>query len=87
MMFPKFNLLGKIGTSIVRTIVPIVAGIAVSWAVRHGFHLDQAEVTAWLTPLCGGAWYTAARWLEEKAGPRWGWLLGKATTPSYSPTS
>jgi hypothetical protein len=77
---------GDLLPSYIRTIVPVVVGAALSWAIRHGLPadwLDQGEVTAWLTPLVIGAYYAAVRWLERRI-PAAGWLLGLAKQPGYS---
>lgn len=70
-------------TSLIRTIVPTIVGVAVAWAVKHGINIDEAEVNAWLIPLCISAYYTVARYLEIKV-PEFGWLLGMAKAPGYA---
>lgn len=71
--------------SLVRTIVPIVAGAVASFAIRHGLNIKEAEVSAWLMPVVQGAWYSVPRLLEPRF-PWMGWFLGLAKQPAYSPT-
>lgn len=79
-------------TSLMRTVVPILAGLVLTLAADIGLDLDSAEVTAAVTAAMTAAYYTAFRLLEEWAGRigvPWlrtlaGVLLGWATPPDYS---
>lgn len=71
-------------TSLIRTIVPIIVGaiLSVPLVKALGITADQAAqlVTAGLIAL----YYAAARVLEHYVSPRFGWLLGSATAPTYT---
>jgi hypothetical protein len=70
--------------SAIRTVVAVIAGAACSWLIRQGLSIDEAEVTAWLTPLAISGYYVVIRWLEVHV-PQVGWLFGVAKQPGYSP--
>lgn len=76
--------IGDVLVSLVRTGVAIVVGAFVSWAVRHGAHIDAASATAYITPAAIAAYYAVVRLLETQF-PALGWLLGIAKAPSYTP--
>lgn len=78
-------------TSIVRTVVPIVAGVLLGLAARAGLDLDEGMVTTYVTAAVTAGYYALWRALEELAG-RLGWeplrtaaglLLGWAKPPQY----
>lgn len=78
-------------TSVMRTLVPVVAGLLLSWAARAGLHLDSATTTAYVTAGLTAAYYLLFRGLEALA-QRLAWqplqlaaglLLGWARPPSY----
>lgn len=71
-------------TSMIRTIVPTIIGAVCAWAVKRGVNIDEAEVSAWLVPLCISVYYTVARYVEIKV-PQAGWLLGMPKQPGYAP--
>ena len=73
-------------TSLIRTIVPVVVGAVLSALARRGLDIDQAEVTAWLTPLVISGYYSLARLAEIKL-PQLGWLLGVPKAPGYAAAS
>lgn len=77
--------------SFVRTLVPVVAGLVLSWAARLGLDLDDAQVTTYVTAGLTAVYYVVFRGLEELA-ERMGWrpvqllagvLLGWARPPQY----
>lgn len=77
--------------SLMRTLVPIVAGLALSWAARIGLHLDDVTVTTYVTAGLTLAYYVAFRALEAVA-ERLAWqplqlaagiFLGWARPPAY----
>lgn len=78
-------------TSLMRTVVPIVAGLLLGLAARVGLDLDDATVTAYVTAGLTAGYYALWRALEELA-ERIGWeplrtlaglLLGWAKPPQY----
>lgn len=78
-------------TSLMRTVVPIVAGLLLGLAARVGLDLDDATATAYVTAGLTAGYYALWRTLEELAG-RIGWeplrtlaglLLGWAKPPQY----
>jgi hypothetical protein len=78
-------------TSLMRTLVPVVAGLLLSLAAKVGLDLDDATATAYTTAAVTAAYYALWRALEELAG-RIGWtplrtlagvLLGWAKPPQY----
>lgn len=68
--------------SLIRTCVAVAVGAACSWAVRHGFDIDSAEATAYVTPLAIAGYYALVRTLEKR-WPKLGWLFGVAKQPAY----
>lgn len=71
----------------IRTAVPVVVGVVLSWAVRHGLPvggIDDAQAATYVTPICVAGYYTVARALESR-WPQFGWLLGLAKAPQYVP--
>ena len=65
-------------TSLVRTVVPIVAGWIIAAAVHADIHLDPALVQTVVTAV----YYASVRFAEER-WPQIGWLLGTPKTPAY----
>ncbi|WP_329214772.1 hypothetical protein OG352_05125 [Streptomyces sp. NBC_01485] len=79
-------------TSFMRTVVPIAAGLVLSWLARTGLNVfDSATVTMWVTSGLTAAYYAVFRLLEAGAGRiGWSWLrkaagvlLGWARPPQY----
>lgn len=78
--------------SLLRTVVPVVAGLLLGWAARVGLDLDDGQVTAAVTAALTMAYYAAFRLLEHAAdslGVPWlrtaaGVLLGWARPPQYA---
>ena len=78
--------MGDFGSSLVRTVVPIIAGALLTLLVNLGIDLDEDStlaLTTFLTGLLTAVYYLVVRFLEEKVSPQWGWLLGLAKGPSY----
>ncbi|MFI7014377.1 hypothetical protein [Streptomyces sp. NPDC050164] len=78
-------------TSLMRTVVPIVAGLVLGLAARVGLDLDDATAAAYVTAGLTAGYYALWRALEELAD-RIGWeplrtlaglLLGWAKPPQY----
>ena len=73
--------------SLIRTAVPLVVGAVIATVVKRAPGLEsllvEAEVSAWLNPLCAGLYYAGVRKAEQR-WPSVGWLLGLAKQPGYS---
>jgi len=69
--------------SLIRTLVPLIAGFLITQALRLGIHLDQATVTATVQTLVSAAYYALFRAAEHHLGRYWGWFLGLARPPAY----
>lgn len=72
-------------TSIIRTLVPLVAGWIITWLVAKGFSIDQGALENVLYGLFSGLYYIVVRFVELK-WPAFGVLLGVAQQPSYEGT-
>lgn len=71
--------------SIVRTIVPLIVGGVIAWAVGLGITVDpkfEVLTTTLLTGALTGLYYIAVRLLETYVTPKFGWLLGLAKSPA-----
>lgn len=77
--------------SVVRTLVPVGAGLVLTLAAETGLDLDSGTVTAAVTAAVTAGYYLAFRGLEVLAGRlRWqplrrvaGAFLGYARPPEY----
>lgn len=70
--------------SIVRTIVPILVGAVLGFAVANGIDVDpefEATLTSWLSVGFSGVYYIVVRLFEIYVSPKIGWLLGLAKAP------
>lgn len=76
-------MLYTIGVSLWRSFIPYVTAFIVLQAARMGYDLDNATVNGVLIVMGGFGYQAALRSLEEYISPRWGWLLGLASKPSY----
>ena len=68
--------------SMVRTLVPVVAGLIISGLARIGIEVSEPALITVIDGLVIGGYYALARWLEG----RWtgfGWLLGLPSQPEY----
>lgn len=74
-----------IGTSLVRTIVPVVVGLILTSLAKIGFDIPEGLVTEVVATVLITVYYGAVRLLETYVAPAWGWLLGKAKAPKYNP--
>lgn len=80
--------------SLLRTVVPILAGLVITAAARIGINLDSATVAMYVTAAAIAAYYTAFRLVEayaKRIGNRTlralaGIFLGYAAPPEYPPT-
>ncbi len=75
--------------SIIRTVVPALIGLLwaqltpiLEWASNVGINVDRAAVEALILSAVIGAWYTLARWLENRF-PWFKWINGVAKQPTY----
>lgn len=72
--------------SVIRTIVPVIAGVLIGWAARAGLDLPEGPLAEILTVVITGAYYGLGRWLEQRwpAVGRW-WLAAGLTKrqPDY----
>ncbi len=76
--------------SLVRTLVPIIVGAVLGWFVSNNIALDpefELSLTVAITGAFQGVYYVAVRLFETYVSPRFGWLLGLAKTPKYTPKS
>lgn len=70
-------------TSVIRTAVPYLIGLIVSWLISLGLPASVKDAaTAILTFVIGTIYYLGVRALEKK-WPKLGWLLGSPTAPTY----
>lgn len=78
--------------SFMRTVVPLVAGLLLSWLARAGLDVfSSAQVTMWVTAGLAAGYYGVFRLLEAwsaRIGWTWlrrvaGFLLGWARPPQY----
>lgn len=71
--------------SYARTVVPLVVGGLVAWALHHGHDIHGYE--GLVTVIVTAAYYGLARLLELYVAPQFGWLLGFASSPAYAPAA
>lgn len=77
---------GDFGTSIIRTVTPIVVGAIIAFFASKGIKLDaQASdsLAVFLQALFTGLYYICVRLLEARF-PKAGLLLGSRKTPEYT---
>lgn len=75
--------------SVVRTVVPLIVGFALSLWASAGVDPDPEFATALtgaLTVAFGALYHVAVRLFEQYVSPRFGWLLGLAKQPTYDAT-
>jgi hypothetical protein len=70
-------------TSLVRTVVPLIAGFLITQLVRLGVTLDEATVTTFVEAVVTAAYYALFRFAETRLGAGFGWFLGMARPPQY----
>lgn len=69
--------------AIIRTIVPMLAGAAITFLATYGIEIESAALEAVLFPIISGAYYVVARALASTV-PAFGWLLGHPAKPEYT---
>ena len=77
------RLTAGIGTSLIRTVVPVAVGAILAALAQANLDLDEGLVTEVVTAVCITVYYAIVRLLEEHVSPAWGWLLGVAKVPQY----
>lgn len=50
--------------SIIRTVVPVIAGVLLGWAARVGLDLPEGPVTELVTIAITTGYYALGRWVE-----------------------
>lgn len=82
---------GEIGTSVVRTITPLIVGALTALAARYlGVELPGEALAELVTVVVAGIYYTVARFLEERVSPVFGRVLlglGLRGAPRYDPAA
>jgi hypothetical protein len=82
----QIELLKNYLISAIRTFVPFLVGLIVSWLATQGVTLDDNTlgiITLVLEGVFGMVYYLLVRWLEH-LNYRFGWLLGYARMPVYT---
>lgn len=78
--------MADLGASVVRTVVPALAGAVIAWAAQVGLNLDEGAVTSIVTVLAVAAYYAVARWIETKVSPKFGRILLSLGLVKSAPT-
>jgi hypothetical protein len=78
------RLTSGVGTSVVRTLVPVVVGSVLAALASVGLDLPEGLVTEVVATVIITLYYAGVRLLEENVSPVWGWLLGVAKVPQYN---
>jgi hypothetical protein len=76
---------GSLSPSLVRTGTPFLVGLLGSWLTRQGLDVNDDFLSALLVGAYGYGYYFVVRFLEVYASPKWGYILGIAKAPGYSP--
>lgn len=69
-------------TSLLRTVVPVIVGAALSIPIL-GDSVDPGALEVVVTGAVTGVYYAIVRVLETKVAPAFGWLLGAPRAPEY----
>lgn len=77
----------KIGTSVVRTVTPLVVGIIAAWLLKIGFTMPEGFLDEHISEVIATIYYVLARILETRIGPAYGRLLMIAKKPAYIETA
>lgn len=75
-----------IGSSIIRTVVPVAVGALVGWAAKVGLNLPNEAVSTIVTIVITGVYYGGARWVEANVNATLGRLLLSLGLTSKAPT-
>lgn len=72
----------------VRTLIPYLVGLLVTWAATAGLDLPVSETTAVVTVIVGWLYYIISHWIERNVSSGLGRILISAglskKTPAYS---
>lgn len=71
--------------SLIRTLVPMLAGLLGTWLVSLGTNIDSTVLAGFLTVVIGWVYYAVVRFLEVFSSDKWGYVLGIKAKPIYSP--
>lgn len=66
---PNESVWQRIGPSVIRTVVPVVAGVIITLAIKAGLSLSNSVVTGATTIVVTTIYYAVARWLEGHTAP------------------
>jgi hypothetical protein len=80
------NIFREFFTSVVRTLVPAIVGIVMSFLATTSLPVDpqfEIHLAGVLAVLFNAVYYMTARFLETKYSDKFGWLLGLASSPAY----
>lgn len=72
-----------LGTSVIRTAVPLIVGILLALPISKRLGLTSEDVTPAVSAVLALAYYVVVRVLEIRKARGWGWLLGRASAPVY----
>lgn len=71
--------------SLIRTLIPLLAGLAGTWLVdKFGLPVNGEVAGALVTAGIAYAYYATARFLEVYASDKWGYILGFRKLPVYA---
>ena len=73
----------KIVPSVIRTVVPLVAGFVLTWLVSAGVNVSSEQVQGVVYAALTTLYYWVARLLETRVSDRFGVLLGSRAQPLY----
>jgi hypothetical protein len=79
-------MLGTVIVATIRTVVPVVVGLALAWLARRGLPVGDELSAQWVTALDVAAvagYYALVTLLERRVHPWFGVLLGIPRAPSY----
>lgn len=74
-------MLASLYASVVRTVIPLVVGLAATYGAKAGLSVDSAALASLLGGLVGSGYYLLVRVVETKF-PKFTWLLGTSTQPA-----
>lgn len=69
--------------SLLRTIIPRLAGLVIVGLLKLGIEIDTVTATLIVTEVVSWIYYTVVRALEVFRSSKWGILLGKVGQPIY----
>lgn len=83
--------MADLGSSIIRTVVPLIVGAVIGLAAEANLDLPNESVSAIVTVLVTAGYYAVARWVELNASPKIGRILLSLgltrKTPEYTTKS